>query len=98
MKKKIGLLLMVLFNMAFAGNTTISALPDQMQQALTKMLNGLTNGIAVFAVIVAIIISGFTLAFVDIGAGWKKFVGTIFAGSIILGATSIVSFVFGSCF
>ena len=65
---------------------------------LQTLLNSIQGPVARVFILLAIIVTGIMTAFGEHGSGFKKIMGIAFGGSIVLGATSFVSTLFGATF
>lgn len=81
---------------AGAPSTTGSALP--WEAPLDTILTSIQGPVARTFILVAIIITGLMTAFGEHGSGLKKVMGIAFGGSIVIGAVSFVTTLFGASF
>ncbi|WP_176329025.1 TrbC/VirB2 family protein [Burkholderia vietnamiensis] len=65
---------------------------------LNTILTSLQGPVARFGIIAAIIFTGIMMAFGEHGSGFKKVMGIAFGGSIVVGAVSFISTLFGAAF
>ena len=98
MRKKLALLKMLSLTPYMVFATSTYNLPPIMKEPADKLINFLSSGIGVVIIICGVVISGITLGFSGAGEGFKKAAGWVLAGSIIMGAASLVSFFFGLTF
>ncbi|WP_434152211.1 TrbC/VirB2 family protein (plasmid) [Methylocaldum gracile subsp. desertum] len=65
---------------------------------LEKILASVQGPVARVFILIAIVVTGIMMAFGEHGSGFKKVMGIAFGGSIVLGAVSFVSTLFGAAF
>jgi type IV secretory pathway VirB2 component (pilin) len=82
--------------MATSGSSSGTDLP--WEGPLDKILQSVQGPVARVFILLAIIATGVMMAFGEHGSGMKKVMGIAFGGSIVLGATSFVSTLFGASF
>lgn len=82
--------------MASSGSGGGAGLP--WESPLNKILSSIQGPVARVMILLSIIATGIMMAFGEHGSGFKKVMGIAFGGSIVLGATSFVSTLFGASF
>jgi type IV secretory pathway VirB2 component (pilin) len=82
--------------MASSGSSGGSGMP--WENPLNQILNSIQGPVARVMILLSIIATGVMMAFGEHGSGFKKVMGIAFGGSIVLGATSFVSSLFGAAF
>lgn len=65
---------------------------------LNTILTSIQGPVARVFILIAIIVTGLGMAFGEHGSGFKKIMGIAFGGSIVIGAISFVSTLFGASF
>jgi type IV secretion system protein TrbC len=68
------------------------------ESPLNTILQSLQGPVARFGIIGAIIVTGIMMAFGEHGSGFKKVMGIAFGGSIVLGAVTFITTLFGAAF
>lgn len=68
------------------------------ESPLNSILTSLQGPVARFGIIGAIIVTGIMMAFGEHGSGFKKVMGIAFGGSIVLGAVTFATTLFGAAF
>jgi type IV secretory pathway VirB2 component (pilin) len=82
--------------LAAAPGATGSGLP--WEAPLNTILTSIQGPVARVFILVAIIITGLMTAFGEHGSGLRKVMGIAFGGSIVIGAVTFVSTLFGATF
>jgi type IV secretory pathway VirB2 component (pilin) len=81
---------------ASAPSSTGSSLP--WEAPLQTLLTSIQGPVARVFILVAIVITGLMTAFGEHGSGLRKVMGIAFGGSIVIGAVSFVTTLFGATF
>lgn len=83
---------------AFASAPSAGGSGMPWEKPLDTILQSLQGPVARFFILAAIIVTGILMAFGEHGSGFKKVMGIAFGGSLVIGAISFVSSLFGASF
>jgi len=83
---------------AFASSPSAGGSGLPWEAPLTQILTSIQGPVARVFILLAIIATGIGMAFGEHGSGFKKVMGIAFGGSIVIGAVSFVSTLFGATF
>lgn len=83
---------------AFASSPSSGGSGMPWEGPLDQILTSIQGPVARVGILLAIIATGIMMAFGEHGSGFKKIMGIAFGGSIVIGAVSFVSTLFGAAF
>lgn len=83
---------------AFASSPSSGGSGMPWEGPLDQILTSIQGPVARVGILIAIILTGLMMAFGEHGSGFKKIMGIAFGGSIVIGAVSFVSTLFGAPF
>lgn len=83
---------------AFASSPSAGGSGMPWEGPLDQILTSIQGPVARVFILIAIIATGIGMAFGEHGSGFKKVMGIAFGGSIVIGAVSFVSTLFGATF
>jgi type IV secretory pathway VirB2 component (pilin) len=93
-----GLVIATITSPAFAGSPSSGGSGMPWEGPLNTILTSIQGPVARVMILLSIIITGIMMAFGEHGSGMKKVMGIAFGGSIVIGAVSFVSSLFGASF
>lgn len=83
---------------AFASSPSSGGSGMPWEGPLNTILASIQGPVARVFILISIIVCGLGMAFGEHGSGFKKIMGIAFGGSIVIGAISFVSTLFGATF
>jgi type IV secretion system protein VirB2 len=83
---------------AFASSPSSSGSGMPWEAPLDTILTSIQGPVARTFILIAIVVCGIGMAFGEHGGGFKKVMGIAFGGSLVIGAVSFVSTLFGAAF
>lgn len=83
---------------AFASSPSAGGSGMPWESPLETILTSIQGPVARVFILIAIVICGLGMAFGEHGGGFKKVMGIAFGGSLVIGAVSFVSTLFGATF
>lgn len=93
-----GLFIAALTSPAFASSPSSGGSGMPWEGPLNTILSSIQGPVARVFILISIIVCGLGMAFGEHGSGFKKIMGIAFGGSIVIGAISFVSTLFGASF
>lgn len=93
-----GLVIAAITSPAFASSPSSGGSGMPWEGPLNTILTSIQGPVARVFILISIIVCGIGMAFGEHGSGFKKIMGIAFGGSIVIGAISFVSTLFGASF
>lgn len=83
---------------AIAGTPSSGGSGMPWEAPLNTILSSIQGPVARVFILIAVVATGVMMAFGEHGSGFKKVMGIAFGGSIVIGAVSFISTLFGASF